>query len=197
MTEARGMHDPSYLPRDIPAPQDDGRARHLTGLRLPDIELPATSGGAVNLSKLKGRTVLYVYPRTGVPGVDLPPGWDDIPGARGCTPQSCSFRDHFAELKALGVAHVFGLSNQDTDYQREAAERLRLPFPILSDSDLAFTRALKLPTFSVAGMTLLKRMALVIDDGVIVKVFYPVFPPDQSAAEVIAWLRAQSRAVNS
>jgi peroxiredoxin len=124
-----------------------------------------------------------------VPGVDLPPGWDDIPGARGCTPQSCSFRDHFAELKALGVGQVFGLSTQDTDYQREAAERLHLPFPIVSDAELKFSRALKLPTFVAAGQTLLKRMALVIDDGVITKVFYPVFPPDQSAAEVIAWLK--------
>ena len=190
MSEAPGMHDPSYLPPDIPVPQDDGRARHLIGLKLPDVALPATAGGTVNLSKLKGRTVLYIYPRTGVPGVDPPPGWDQIPGARGCTPQSCGFRDHFAELKALGVAQVFGLSTQDTDYQREAAERLHLPFPILSDAELKFTRALKLPTFSVAGMMLLKRMALVVDDGVITKVFYPVFPPDKNATEVVAWLRA-------
>jgi len=143
----------------------------------------------VNLSKLKGRAVLYVYPRTGVPGVDAPPGWDDIPGARGCTPQSCGFRDHFAALKALGVARVFGLSTQATGYQREAAARLHLPFPILSDAELALTRALNLPTFTTSGMTLLKRMALVVDDGVIVKVFYPVFPPDKNAAEVAAWLR--------
>jgi peroxiredoxin len=189
MAEAPGKHDPTYLPSGIPVPQDDGAARHLTGRKLPDLALPATRGGAVNLSLLAGRTVLYIYPRTGVPGVDLPPGWDDIPGARGCTPQSCGFRDHFAELKALGVSHLFGLSTQDTDYQREAAERLHLPFAILSDAKLAFARALGLPTFSVAGMTLLKRMALVIDDGVIVKVFYPVFPPDKNAAEVIAWLR--------
>ncbi|MGD0332703.1 MAG: peroxiredoxin [Xanthobacteraceae bacterium] len=189
MAEAPGKHDPTYLPSGIPVPQDDGAARHLTGRKLPDLALPATRGGAVNLSLLAGRTVLYIYPRTGVPGVDLPPGWDDIPGARGCTPQSCGFRDHFAELKALGVSHLFGLSTQDTDYQREAAGRLHLPFAILSDAKLAFARALGLPTFSVAGMTLLKRMALVIDDGVIVKVFYPVFPPDKNAAEVIAWLR--------
>jgi len=189
MAEAPGKHDPTYLPSGIPVPQDDGAARHLTGRKLPDLALPATRGGAVNLSLLAGRTVLYIYPRTGVPGVDLPPGWDDIPGARGCTPQSCGFRDHFAELKALGVSHLFGLSTQDTDYQREAAGRLHLPFAILSDAKLAFARAPGLPTFSVAGMTLLKRMALVIDDGVIVKVFYPVFPPDKNAAEVIAWLR--------
>ena len=193
MSEAPGAHDPAILPPDLPVPQDDGRARHLPGAKLPDAALRATSGGTVNLSKLKGRTVLYIYPRTGVPGVDLPPGWDDIPGARGCTPQSCSFRDHFAKLKALGVAHVFGLSTQDTDYQREAAERLHLPFPLLSDGELKFTRALDLPTFVVAGMTLLKRMVLIIDDGVIGKVFYPVFPPDKSAAEVVAFLRNSPR----
>jgi len=151
--------------------------------------LPATSGAAVNLARLAGRTVVYIYPRTGVPGVDLPPGWNDIPGARGCTPQSCGFRDHFAELKGLGVSHLFGLSTQDTDYQREAAERLHLPFAILSDAALSFTRAMRLPTFTVAGMTLLKRMALVLDEGVIANVFYPVFPPDRNAAEVVAWLR--------
>jgi peroxiredoxin len=190
--EAPGKHDPTHLPPDIPVPQDDGAARHLSGIKLPDLALPATRGGAFNLAVIAGRIVLYIYPRTGQPGVDLPPGWDDIPGARGCTPQSCSFRDHFAELKALGVGHVFGLSTQDTDYQREAAERLHLPFPILSDAELKFTRALKLPTFSMAGMTLLKRMAMVIDDGAITRVFYPVFPPDQSAAEVIAWLKTRS-----
>ncbi len=189
MREAPGTHDPAFLPPDIPAPQDDGGARHLPGMKLADLALPATSGAAVNLARLAGRTVLYLYPRTGVPGIDLPPGWNDIPGARGCTPQSCGFRDHFAELKGLGVSHLFGLSTQDTDYQREAAERLHLPFAILSDAGLAFTRAMRLPTFAVAGMTLLKRMGLIIDDGVIAKVFYPVFPPDQNAAEVVAWLR--------
>ena len=193
MREAPGTHDPTFLPAGIPVPQDDGAARHLAGMMLPDLALPATRGGAVNPALLVGRTVLYVYPRTGVPGVDLPPGWDDIPGARGCTPQSCGFRDHFAELKALGVSHVFGLSTQDTDYQREAAERLHLPFAILSDAKLDFARALSLPKFSVPGMTLLKRMALVIDDGAISKVFYPVFPPDKSAEEVVAWLRGGSR----
>lgn len=187
--EAAGAHDPTFLPPDLPVPQDDGAAAHLTGTRLPDLALPATSGPAANLSKLKGRTVVYIYPRTGVPGVDALPGWDDIPGARGCTPQSCGFRDHFAALKALGVAHLFGLSTQDSAYQREAAQRLHLPFPILSDAALKFTDALKLPTFSAAGMTLLKRMALVIDDGTIVKVFYPVFPPDKNAEEVVAWLQ--------
>jgi peroxiredoxin len=189
MAEAPGMHDPNFLPPDIPVPQDDGRARHLTGAKLPDIALPATDGRTVNLSKLKGRTVLYVYPRTGVPGVDAPPGWDQIPGARGCTPQSCGFRDHFAALKALGVANVFGLSTQDTAYQSEAAQRLHLPFPILSDAELDFASSLHLPLFMTSGMTLLARMALVIEDGAIVKVFYPVFPPDKNAEDVIAWLR--------
>jgi peroxiredoxin len=151
MTEAPGTHNPAVLPPDIPAPQDDGAARHLAGMKLPDLALAATSGPAVNLSKLEGRSVVYIYPRTGVPGVDPPAGWDQIPGARGCTPQSCGFRDHFAELKALGVAQLFGLSTQDTDYQREAAGRLHLPFPVLSDAGLAFTRALKLPTFSAAA----------------------------------------------
>jgi len=190
MAEAPGTHDPNFLPPDIPIPRDDGRARHLAGMKLPDLALPATSGGAVNLSKLKGRTVVYIYPRTGVPGVDPPQGWDQIPGARGCTPQSCGFRDHFAELRALGVANLFGLSTQDTDYQREAAQRLHLPFPILSDAELNFARNLHLPMFIAAGMTLLARMALVVEDGVIVKAFYPVFPPDKNAAEVIAWLRS-------
>jgi len=191
MAEAPGTHNPAFLPPDIPIPQDDGAARHLAGMKLPDLALAATSGPAVSLSKLNGRTVLYIYPRTGVPGVDPPEGWDAIPGARGCTPQSCSFRDHFAALKALGVSHLFGLSTQDTAYQREAAERLHLPFPLLSDADLKFARALGLPTFSAAGMTLLKRMALVAADGTIVKTFYPVFPPDKNAADVIAWLRSQ------
>jgi peroxiredoxin len=190
MAEAPGTHNPSILPPDIPVPLDDGGARHLTGMKLPDLALPATSGSAVNLSKLRGLTVLYIYPRTGVPGVDLPTGWNDIPGARGCTPQSCSFRDHHAELKALGITQVYGLSVQDTAYQQEAATRLHLPFPLLSDETLAFTKALRLPTFSVDGMTLTKRMAWVIDDGVITQVFYPVFPPDRSAAEVIAWIQA-------
>jgi len=183
-------HDPTVLPQGIPAPQDDGAARHLTGRKLPSVVLVATDGSKVDLAKLRGRTVVYIYPRTGVPGQSPPAGWDDIPGARGCTPQSCSFRDHFAELKQLGVTHLYGLSTQDSEYQREAALRLKLPFPILSDADRALTRALNLPTFEVAGMTLLKRMALVTDDGAITKVFYPVFPPDKNAEEVIAWLQA-------
>ena len=184
------VHNPNVLPADIPAPQDDGGARHLSGLKLPPVALTATDGSQVDLSKLAGRTLVYIYPRTGVPGQASPDGWDAIPGARGCTPQSCSFRDHFAELKQLGVAQLYGLSTKDSAYQREAAERLHLPFPVLSDEGLALARAIKLPTFTVAGMTLHKRMALVIDDGVIGKVFYPVFPPDKNAEEVIAWLQA-------
>ena len=188
---AEAIHNPMVLPEDLPVPQDDGAARHLFGTRLPDLALPATDGGTVNLSKLGGRTVVYVYPRTGRPGQALPTGWDAIPGARGCTPQSCGFRDHFAELKRLGVAALFGLSTQDTAYQREAAERLHLPFAILSDADFKLTRTLKLPTFSVDGMTLIKRMAWVIEDGIIAHVFYPVFPPDKSAETVVAWLSAR------
>ena len=184
------LHDPTVLPDNLPVPKDDGAAKHLFGLRLPDIALRATDGTMVNLSRLAGRTVVYVYPRTGKPGQPLPTGWDAIPGARGCTPQSCAFRDHFAELKQLGVARLFGLSTQDIDYQREAVERLHLPFAILSDMDLKLTRALKLPTLEVDGMTLIKRMAWVIDDGAISHVFYPVFPPDKSAEQVIAWLQA-------
>jgi peroxiredoxin len=190
MSEAPGTHNPNILPPNIPAPQDDGAAKHLAGMKLPDLTLPATDGPPVNLAKLKGRAVVYIYPRTGVPGVDLPPGWNDIPGARGCTPQSCGFRDHFDELKRLGVAQLYGLSTQDSAYQQEAATRLHLPFAILSDEKMTLTRALKLPTFTTSGMTLLKRMALVTDDGVITKAFYPVFPPDKNAAEVIAWLQA-------
>ena len=186
-------HNPLDLPHDLPVPQDDGEAAHLAGRAVPDLELPATDGSMVNLSKLGGRSVVYIYPRTGRPGEPMPDGWDAIPGARGCTPQSCSFRYHFAELRHLGVARVFGLSSQDTGYQREAAERLHLPFPLLSDAELTLARALDLPTFSAAGMVLLKRMTLVIDDGIIAKVFYPVFPPDRSAADVAAWLRASGR----
>jgi peroxiredoxin len=192
MTESqqRILHDPTVLPEDLPVPRDDGAARHLAGMRLPAIALAATDGATVDLSALAGRTVVYVYPRTGRPGRASPTGWDGIPGARGCTPQSCGFRDHFADLKRLGVAQLFGLSTQDTDYQREAVERLHLPFAILSDADLKLTRALNLPTFAVDGLTLIRRMAWVIDDGVFTRVFYPVFPPDKNAEEVVNWLQS-------
>jgi peroxiredoxin len=186
-------NDPGKLPANLPAPRDDGGARHLPGLKLPALALAAKDGSQVDLSALKGRTVVYVYPRTGRPGENLPEGWDAIPGARGCTPQSCSFRDHFAELRSLGVAHLFGLSTQEIDYQREVVDRLHLPFSILSDANLSFAHALRLPTFSLAEMTLLKRMVIVVEDGAIVKVFYPVFPPDKSAEEVAAWLRGAAR----
>lgn len=172
----------------IPAPLDDGAARHLAGARMASVPLRATSGDMVDLSARPGRVVVYAYPRTGRPGVENPDGWDMIPGARGCSPQSCSFRDHFAELRALGIDHLFGLSTQDPDYQREAAERLHLPFAILSDERLDLTRAMNLPTFEASGMTLLKRLTLVISDGVVEHVFYPVFPPDRNASEVAEWL---------
>jgi peroxiredoxin len=181
------------LPKDLPVPQDDGAARHLGGLRLPSIALPATDGSEVDLSALKGRSVVYAYPRTGRPGQPLPTGWDAIPGARGCTPQSCGFRNHFAELSRLGVAHLFGLSTQDSAYQREAADRLHLPFAILSDAGLQLAKALRLATFEVDGMTLLKRLTVIIDDGRITHVFYPVFPPDKSAEDVVNWLQSRSR----
>jgi peroxiredoxin len=174
----------------IPAPIDDGACSHLTGMQLPSLARPSTGGMHINPGELRGRVVLYVYPLTGRPDVSLPEGWDGIPGARGCTPQSCSFRDHFSELIAAGADHVLGLSTQDTAYQCEAAERLHLPFALLSDADLALTRALGLPVFEVEGRTLLKRLALVIDGGRITRVFYPVFPPDRNASDVLAWLKA-------
>jgi peroxiredoxin len=177
----------------IPKPTDDGAASHLAGMRIPSIPLPATDGTTINLPSLAGRVLIYAYPRTGIPGVENPAGWDLIPGARGCTPQSCAFRDHFAELKALGVDRLFGLSTQDTAYQREVAERLHLPFPILSDELLRLTDALRLPTFQTSGMTLLKRLTLVIHNGKIEHALYPVFPPDQNASDVIAWLTGRTR----
>jgi peroxiredoxin len=184
------MRDFLKLPDDLPVPQDDGAARHLTGAAIPDLPLAATDGSTVSLARLTGRTVVYAYPRTGVPGKPLIDGWDAIPGARGCTPQSCGFRDHFVELKQAGVGRLFGLSTQASDYQREAVERLHLPFAMLSDAELKLTRALRLPTFEAGGMTLLKRLTLVIDDGRISHVFYPVFPPDKSAEATLSWLQA-------
>ena len=178
----------------IPAPQDDGAARHLTGMSMPDLPITGTNGSQVSLGKFSGRVVLFAYPRTGVPGQISPvDGWDMIPGARGCTPQACAFRDLHKEITAAGAAHVFGLSTQDSAYQREAAERLHLPFPLLSDEKLALGRALRLPTMEVGGMTLIKRLTLVIDEAKITKVFYPVFPPDRNAGEVLAWLERNPR----
>ena len=182
-------HDPMRLPADLPVPVDDGAAAHLTGTVVPHVKLPATDGTRVDIAALTGRTVVYAYPRTGVPGRDpLVPDWDAIPGAPGCTPESCGFRDHHAELAEAG-ARVLGLSTQGTGYQREAAERLHLPFPLLSDETLELTDALGLPTFVAAGQTLLRRLTLLIDDGRISHVWYPVFPPDSHAAEVLDWLR--------
>jgi len=172
----------------IPAPQDDGAADGLVGLALPDVTLPSTQGGDVSLRDLSGCVIFYIYPRTGRPDQELPEGWDMIPGARGCTPQSCAFRDHFAELKSLGVDHLFGLSTQDTAYQAEAAERMHLPFALLSDAGYRFADALRLPRFEVDGMVLLNRMTLIARDQVIEKVFYPVFPPDRNAQDVADYL---------
>lgn len=175
----------------LPAPTDDGAANHLVGARIQSMRLPATDARMVDLSSLEGRVVVYAYPLTGRPDVALPDDWDMLPGARGCTPQSCSFRDHHAELKALGVDYLFGLSTQTTPYQREAVERLHLPFPLLSDEALAFADTMRLPTFDTAGMILLKRLTLIIRDGVVEHVFYPVFPPDRSASDVVDWLSQQ------
>ncbi len=180
------------LPKDLPVPRDDGAAAHLEGMSLVKIALPSTDGGTVELASLTGRFVIYIYPMTGRPGVPLPDGWDAIPGARGCTPQSCNFRDHYKELNALGV-DVFGLSTQDTEYQREVHDRLHLPFQLLSDNSLRLKSALRLPTFRVQGVELYKRLTLIIEAGKIEKVFYPVFPPDKSAEEVLAWLKQHAK----
>ncbi len=180
------------LPTNLPEPQDDGACAHLPGLRLPPLSLASTTGAMVDLSALPGRTIVYCYPRTGRPDEDALPGWDAIPGARGCTPQSCGFRDHYEELRQLGIDDVFGLSTQDTAYQREVAQRLHLPFALLSDADLAFTRALRLPTFDVAGLTLIKRLTMILSAGVIEHVFYPVFPPDTNAPDVVHWVVERS-----
>ena len=185
------MTDYRALPPDLPVPVDDGAADHLAGLGLPRLALPSTRGGDVDLAAaaaVAGTLVLYVYSRTGVPGQPSPDGWDAIPGARGCTPQSCAFRDHHAELRALG-AEVLGLSAQSAEEQAGFAEREHLPFALLSDPLLELAAALRLPTFEAGGMRLYKRITLVVENGAIAKVFYPVFPPDRNAAEVLAWLR--------
>ena len=181
---------PYTLPPDLPEPIDDGGADHLEGLPFPSLTFPSASGEDVDLAAAaQGTLVLYCYPRTGRPGEPLPPGWDQIPGARGCTPQSCAFRDHFAELETLR-ARVVGLSAQSLDDQIEFAERVGLPYPLLSDPELALAGALRLPIFEVAGMRLYRRLTLIARHGKIVKVFYPVFPPDRNAADVVAWIAA-------
>ena len=178
------------LPPDLPVPEDDGAAAHLTGMEMPDLALPSTAGGAIVLSDFSGRSVVYAYPRTGVPGEkSLDENWEMIPGARGCTPQSCAFRDHHKELGDAG-ARVFGLSTQDTAFQRDAVERLHLPFQILSDDRLELTHALNLPTMVVGDVTLMKRFTLVVRDGKIEHVFYPVFPPNEHAEVVLDWLKS-------
>ena len=182
------------LPPGLPVPEDDGAADHLPSQPMPALILPATDGSQVPLAALgAGRTVIYLYPMTGRPGVDLPEGWDDIPGARGCTPESCGFRDLMAELAGAGAARVYGMSSQSSDYQREAVSRLRLPFSMLSDERLVLAAALGLPTFEVDGMTLYRRLTMIVADGVIEHVFYPIFPPNQHAQEVLDWLRAHPR----
>ncbi|MFM8749317.1 glutaredoxin 3 [Rhabdaerophilum sp.] len=185
-----GQHttNPMTLPDNLPRPEDDGGAAHLTGMRMPSLSLPSTSSELVDLSALNGRVVVYAYPMTGMPGVELPPGWNDIPGARGCTPQTLSFQSEKDVFSGLGVS-IFGLSTQTPAYQQELADRLALSFPILSDADFRITEALRLPTMTVEGMRLIKRLTLVIDNGVITHVFYPVFPPNASASQTIAWLR--------
>jgi peroxiredoxin len=174
----------------LPRPEDDGAAAHLMGAAVPTVALAATDGTRIDLASQRGRLVVYAYPLTGKPGRPLPDGWDVIPGARGCTPESCGFRDHFTKIKDTGVALVFGLSTQDTAYQVEVVQRLELPFPLLSDASLQLAGALRLPTMEIDGQRLLKRHTLVIDSGYITKVFYPVFPPDRHAEEVLAWLEA-------
>ncbi len=178
----------SSLPAGLPVPADDGAADHLPGAPLPPLSLPSTAGGEANLAQLTaGRLVAYVYPRTGTPGEPSPAGWDDIPGARGCTPQSCAYRDSLAEFERLGAA-VVGISAQSAEEQREFARREHIPFPLLSDSELRLAVDLGLPTFEAGGMTLYRRLTLVADAGAIVKAFYPVFPPDRDAAEVLSWI---------
>ena len=183
--------NPNELPEGLPVPEDDGAADHLPGKRLPSVALRSTAGNVVDLSALLGVTVAYCFPLMGRPDSDMPQGWDEIPGARGCTPQSCAFRDHHAELRSLG-ARIFGISAQDSAFQKRIAERLHLPFELLSDEDLILAEALSLPTFEVEGLRLLRRLTLIMADGLIQKVFYPVFPPDKNAEEVVRWLSAAS-----
>jgi peroxiredoxin len=187
------MTDFTTLPDDLPAPQDDGAADHLPGRAMPDLTLPASDGGEQNLAALgSGRSIIYLYPLTGRPGVDLPAGWDEIPGARGCSTEACDFRDHFAELREAGVSRVHGLSSQDPNYQAEVVERLRLPFTMLSDPGFALAEALGLPTFAASGHErLYARLTLVVNDGLIEYVFYPVFPPNTHARQVLDWVRGR------
>ena len=189
-SQLMGQQTPlDQLPPNLPVPQDDGGCRHLTGMRLPDLALPSTRSRPVNLARITApRLVLYAYPMTGRPGVTLPQGWDDIPGARGCTLETCGFRDHHADLARLQT-EVLGVSTQTTEYQQEMVDRLKVPFEVLSDAEFRLVEALRLPTFTAGGMRLIKRLTIVASAGRIEHVFYPVFPPDKHAAEVIAWLK--------
>ena len=182
------MTDLHSLPSDLPIPIDDGAATHLFGLCLPSVELPTTLGSFLQLDALTGISVIYAYPMTGRPDKDLPENWNLIPGARGCTPQACSYRDHYAELQSLG-AQLYGLSTQSPDYQKEMAERLHLPFAVLSDEALKLTDTISLPTFEADGMRLLKRLTLICQNNKIIHVNYPVFPPDKDIDRVISFLR--------
>lgn len=183
-------NDYASLPPDLPAPEDDGAADHLPGCSVPSLALTSTKGGVANLAELaQGRLVAYVYPRTGTPGQPSPIGWDDIPGARGCTPQSCAYRDSLAEFERLGTSLV-GISAQNSEEQREFAEREHIPFPLLNDCGLRLAKHLGLPTFEAGGMTLYRRLTLITEAATVVKVFYPVFPPDRDAAGVLSWLAA-------
>ncbi|NRR33206.1 peroxiredoxin [Oxalobacteraceae bacterium] len=191
MSESNGLPQDVLIniPDNLPVPDDDGACDHLPGLALPSLALPSTSGTSLDLSSLSGWTVVYCYPMTGTPGRAIPEGWTAVPGAAGCTPQSHSFRENYPRFQSLGV-HVFGMSTQSTADQTEAAQRLQLPYALLSDSGHAFSAALNLPLFDIAGMRLLKRITLILRDGKVVKHFYPVFPPDQNAGDVLAWLDA-------
>jgi peroxiredoxin len=184
------MTDPTQLPADLPAPEDDGAARHLPGLAMPSVALTSTKGTMIDLDQLgDGRTVLYLYPMTGRPGEALPDGWDTIPGARGCTPEACAFRDHHADLLTAGADAVYGLSSQSTSEQVEASARLHLPFPLLSDTALQLADHLRLPTFKAGGELRYRRLTLIITAGTIEHAFYPIFPPDAHAGGVLRWLR--------
>lgn len=193
MTE---KYDPTTLPADLPVPEDDGACDHLTGRALHALALPSTGGGTLDLATRPGRTVIYCFPMAGRPDVALPEGWNDIPGARGCTPQSLAFRDQFDDIRALH-ADVVGISTQSPEDQREIAERLNLPFPLLSDSGHRFAKSLDLPTFEVEGSVLIRRLTLIVTEGIVDHVFYPVFPPDKAAEEVIVWLLAHPRRPNA
>jgi peroxiredoxin len=190
--EPPAMTDFTILPDNLPVPRDDGAADHLTGLPMPALSVQTSDRQSVDLAAPgPGRTIIYIYPLTGRPGVDLPEGWDAIPGARGCSTEACDFRDHFADLQAAGAAQVWGLSSQDPDYQAEVVDRLRLPFRMLSDPEFTVADALDLPTFSASGHErLYSRLTIVVRDGHIEHVFYPVFPPNTHAQQVLDWLRA-------